>query len=43
MRGKQNLDPALKDAVKQTYDDLSGANTPDLRTLELMVVMAFKD
>ena len=39
----KNLDPATKEAVKKTYDDLSGANTPDLKVFEVMVVMAFKD
>jgi len=37
------MEPALQEAVKSTYDELSGANTPDLRVFEVMVVLAFKD
>ena len=39
---KQN-EPEVQEAIKSTFDDLSGANTPDLRTFETMVIVAFKD
>ena len=39
----RNLDQGLQGAVTAAYDDLSGANTPDLRVFETMVVLAFKD
>ena len=39
---KQN-EPELQEAIKNTFDDLSGANTPDLRTFETMIIVAFKD
>ena len=38
-----SLEPDVKEALKSTYDDLSGANTEDLRVFEVMIVMAFKD
>ena len=39
----RNMEQSLQEAVQATYDDLSGANTPDLRVFEVMVVLAFKD
>ena len=39
----QDLEPVMKDAIKDTYDDLSGKNTPDLKVMEVMVILAFKD
>ena len=40
----RNLDQeGLQQAVTAAYDELSGANTADLRVFETMVVLAFKD
>ena len=39
----KTLEPTLKEAVKNTFDDLTGANTPDLRIFEVMIIVAFKD
>jgi len=33
----------MKEAVAQAYEDLSGVNTTDLKTMEVMVILAFKD
>ena len=38
-----SLDGEVREAVKATYDELSGAESPDLRTFEAMVILAFKD
>jgi len=42
-RGLQTLDQQEREAVRMTYDDLSGANTPDLKFFEVLVILAFKD
>ena len=39
----QKLDPELQEAIRETYDELSGANTADERTLEVMIILAFKE
>ena len=39
---KQN-EPEVQEAIKSAFDDLSGTNTPDLRTFEAMIIVAFKD
>jgi len=33
----------MRDAIRSTYDDLSGANSTDLCNFEVMIILAFKD
>lgn len=42
-KDRQRLEPELQEAIRDTYDELSGANTADERTLEVMIILAFKD
>jgi len=39
----QNMADEMKNAVKTAYDNISGANTPDLKVFEAMIILAFKD
>lgn len=39
----RNLEGDVREAVKTTFDDLSGADSLDLRTFEAMVILAYKD
>ena len=43
IRVLKTLDEELKEEVKVVYDELSGADTPDLRTFEVRIIVAFKD
>ena len=36
-------DSEMQQAIKQTYDELSGAGTTDLKTMEVMIIVAYKD
>ena len=40
---RENLEPDMQQAVIDSYDELSGANTPDLKVMEVMVIVAYKD
>ena len=40
---KAQLPEETQQAFRQTYDDISGANTLDLKTFEAMIIVAFKD
>ena len=37
------MEQNIQDTVQAVYDERSGANTPDLRTFEVIIVLAFKD
>ena len=37
------MDEGLKAKTMAVYDELSGANSPDLRVMEVMMIVAFKD
>jgi len=39
----QNMDEQMKNAVKTAFDNISGANTPDCKDFEVMIILAFKD
>ena len=39
----KQLDEQAKEEVKVVYDELSGKDTTDLRTFEVMVILAYKD
>ena len=38
-----NQPEEMKNATKTAYDNISGANTPDLKVFEVMIILAFKD
>jgi len=38
-----NLDERMRGAIRSTYDDMSGANTTDMRNFEVIVILAYKD
>ena len=37
------MEAELKTKTMAVYDELSGANNPDLRVMEVMMIVAFKD
>ena len=37
------MEEGLKARTMAVYDELSGANSPDLRVMEVMMIVAFKD
>ena len=39
----KGMEAGLKAKTMAVYDELSGANNPDLRVFEVMMIVAFKD
>ena len=41
--GMKNLEEPLRNSIRDTYDELSGANTTAMRNFEIMIILAYKD
>ena len=39
----KNLEEPLRNSIRDTYDELSGANTTAMRNFEIMIILAYKD
>lgn len=39
----KNLGQEVRDEIKSVYDEISGANTTDLKVFEAMIILAYKD
>lgn len=42
-RSLREQEPAIQQAAKKIYNELSGSGTTDLKTMEVMIILAFKD